>query len=178
MKLYHFSEEPDITSFVPRAVRQPSPRGEGGEWLNGPLVWAVTGERQAAYLFPRDCPRILLWLTPHTTSADRDRWWGSRTCRMIANVEWAWLPRLSGGVVYRYELPVETFEAVDGDWQWVSRETVRPTNVERLDDLLGELEREQVELRVMHRLAALRGVWDTTLHASGIRLRNAREWPG
>lgn len=29
----------------------------------------------------------------------------------------------------------------------------------------------------MRRLTPLRGIWDTSLHASGIRLRNARDWP-
>jgi hypothetical protein len=33
-----------------------------------------------------------------------------------------------------------------------------------------------VELRVMESLLPLRGVWDSSLHASGIRLRNARGW--
>ncbi len=28
----------------------------------------------------------------------------------------------------------------------------------------------------MHRLTPLRGIWDTSLHASGIRLRNAQDW--
>jgi hypothetical protein len=33
-----------------------------------------------------------------------------------------------------------------------------------------------VELRVLDRLTPLRGVWDSSLHASGIRLRNAQGW--
>lgn len=28
----------------------------------------------------------------------------------------------------------------------------------------------------MHRLTTLRGIWDTSLHASGVRLRNAQDW--
>ena len=66
MRLFHFSEDPSIEEFVPRPVRVPSARPPGQDWLNGPLVWAVSEDRQATYLFPRDCPRILLWPTEHT----------------------------------------------------------------------------------------------------------------
>ncbi len=34
----------------------------------------------------------------------------------------------------------------------------------------------RVELRVMESLTPLRGVWETSLHASGIRLRHAQGW--
>jgi hypothetical protein len=35
-----------------------------------------------------------------------------------------------------------------------------------------------VDLQVLPNLTGLKGVWDTTLHASGIRLRNAARWNG
>ena len=177
MRLFHFSDDPSIEEFVPRSVVVPSTRPAGQEWLNGPLVWAVGEHRQATYLFPRDCPRILLWLTDRTTGADRAQWWGDRDCRMLAHVEWAWLERIRTASLTRYELPVAAFEAVDGDWMWVSREAVRPVHVEPCGPLLDALAAERVELRVMERLLALRDVWSTSLHASGIRLRNAQDWP-
>ena len=73
MRLFHFSDDPGITRFEPRT---PPHRPE-----IEPLVWAVGEDHVATYLFPRDCPRILLWLTPTTTDADRQRWWGNRRCR-------------------------------------------------------------------------------------------------
>ena len=48
--------------------------------------------------------------------------------------------------------------------------------VEPVGDLFEALRAASVELRLLERLTPLRGVWDTTLHASGIRLRNARDW--
>src|SRR5580692_5650473 len=75
-RLFHFSDDPAIAVFTPRPVRVPAERGPGREWLNGPLVWAIDEPRQPMYLFPRDCPRILLWLTPQTTEADKALWWG------------------------------------------------------------------------------------------------------
>lgn len=176
-RLFHFSDDPSIERFVPRPVRVPSERGPGLDWLNGPLVWAVSEQRQATYLFPRDCPRVLLWLTDDTTDDDRLRWWGRRECRTLAHVEWEWLERLRTSSLYRYELPAERFEPVEGDWMWVAREPLDPLRMEPCANLLDALAREEVELRVMQSLAPLRDVWSTSLHASGIRLRHARGWP-
>ena len=131
-RLFHFSEDPDIARFDPRPVRVPAERPAGREWLNGPLVWAVEDARQAMYLFPRHCPRILLWPRPTTTTEDLERWWGTRTCRMLAHVEWAWFDALKSEVIYRYELPVDGFEDLGDAGMWVSREPVTPLAVERI----------------------------------------------
>lgn len=176
-RLFHFSDDPCIEVFVPRPVRVPSVRPEGEDWLNGPLVWAVDDQRQATYLFPRDCPRILLWPTDSTTEADRAKWWGERACRMIAHVEWAWLERIRTASLHRYELPAGAFEPLEDEWMWVSRETVRPVRTGPCGNLLDALAAEQVELRVMESLVPMRDVWSSSLHASGIRLRNAKGWP-
>lgn len=169
--LYHFSEEPDIQVFAPRTPRH-RPELQ-------PLVWTVDDEHAPAYFFPRDCPRILLWPVATTTPEDRRRWFGDSQARMIAHIEEDWVERMRTTPVYRYVMPSETFEPVDGDpWMWVSRETLVPERVELLGDLIEALEAADVEVRALHRLTPLRGVWDTTLHASGIRLRNAQDWEG
>lgn len=177
-RLFHFSDDPSIEVFAPRPVNVPTKRGPGREWLNGPLVWAVDELHQAAYLFPGDCPRVLLWLTEATTTADRLTWWGERTCDMIAHVEWSWFDRLRTASINRYELPRAGFEPVPGDdWMWVSRSPVTPSRRESFNDLLSALASMNVELRIMDSLAPLRDVWSTSLHASGVRLRNAHDWP-
>jgi hypothetical protein len=140
------------------------------------LVWAIEAERQYLYLFPRECPRILLWRTPRTTDADLDRWWGVRDCAAIAHIEWAWFERVRTATLYRYELPPKAFEDLDDAGMWVARAPVIPLGVETLSDLPAALRREGVELRIMESLAPLKGVWDTSLHASGTRLRNAQGW--
>lgn len=169
--LYHFSEDPSIEVFEPRT---PAHR-PGVE----PLVWAIDEWHAPAYFFPRDCPRILLWPLPATTTEDRERWFGASDARMLAHLEYGWLERMHSTTLYRYELPPETFESLEGDgWTYVSRETVRPARVQPVGHLLHALRAADVEVRLMERLTPLRGVWDTTLHASGIRLRNARDWEG
>ncbi len=60
MRLFHFSDDPAIALFVPRPVAVPLARSAGREWLNGPLVWATDELHAILYLFPRDCPRVLV----------------------------------------------------------------------------------------------------------------------
>ncbi len=175
-RLFHFSDDPGIERFTPRPVRIPAERKAGMEWLNGPLVWAIDEDWQPLYLFPRDCPRILLRPMPHTTAEDLARWFPPGAGRWIAHVEAAWLDRLSGGRIHRYELPADAFESLDDAGMWVARSAVTPLSMETLDDLPAALVAQKVELRVMASLVPLKGVWSTSLHASGIRLRNAQGW--
>jgi hypothetical protein len=178
MRLFHFSDDPAIALFTPRPVRVPSERKPGREWLNGPLVWAIDDLHQSMYLFPRDCPRILLWARPDTSAQDQERWFGASDCRIIAHVEWDWFDRLRAASIHRYELPMAPFESLDDAGMYVARTPVEPLAVETLRDLPSAMRGQGVELRVMESLTPLRGAWDTTLHASGIRLRNARGWNG
>ena len=174
MELYHFSEEPDIQIFVPRLL--PAAHRAGRTDVDVPLVWAIDEEHAPLYYFPRNCPRIAFWPRPDTTPEDRERWWGERRCSMVACVEWAWLDRLRETRLYRYTMPPELFRFHSVPGTWVSREAVVPQAVEPVGDLLEALRSAGVELRFMPSLTPLRGMWDTTMHTSGIRLRNAQGW--
>lgn len=176
MRLFHFSDDPAIDAFVPRPVAAPSQRGPGRDWLNGPLVWAIEEVRQAMYLFPRDCPRILLWPTPSTTEADRAQWFGTSGAHTLAYVERDWLEGIGTGIIDRYEMPPERFESLDDAGMWVSREAVTPIGRDTITDMPAALAKANVEVRALDRLTPLKGAWNTSLHASGIRLRNAQGW--
>lgn len=178
MRLFHFSDDGAIARFEPRPVRAPSERGPGREWLNGPLVWAIEAARAGLYLFPRECPRIVVHTTPATTAADRAAVWGRSDAAIIAHVEWEWFERLRTGQLWRYDLPVETFEDLQDAGMWVSRAAVTPLAAELIDDLPAALAEAGVELRLVSSFASLAGLWSTSVHASGVRLRNARTWPG
>jgi len=174
MRLFHFSNDPDIKVFEPRPVRIPSIRPAGREWLNGPLVWAIDDDHDFMYLFPRDCPRILIWATPETPEAERRRW--LRDCRAAAYVERRWLERLEGETVHRYELPVADFEDLGDAGMWVARKAVAPLEHVAMSQLDREFAPRGVELRAVDSLRPLKSLWDTGLHVSGIRLRNAGDW--
>lgn len=176
MRLFHFSDNPEIDLFVPRPVRVPTERPEGFEWLNGPLVWAIDDRHQAMYLFPRDCPRILLWRTPETTAEDYAFWWQGSDSNILAFIEQAWLERVQTERLYRYEMPAHLFESIDDAGMWVAKRSVKPLRLDTLTDLPSEHRRCGVELRVLDDLLPLKGVWQSSLHASGIRLRNAQRW--
>jgi uncharacterized protein DUF6886 len=157
-------------------VLAPSPRLPGREWLNGPLVWAIDAWHAPMYLFPRDCPRILMWAVERTTSHDQAQWLGDRDLRMVAYVERAWAERVRREPIHRYDMPPATFRSLDDAGMFVSREPVRPLAVETVSDLPAALRAEGVALRVVESLTPLREVWSSSLHVSGIRLRNAQGW--
>jgi len=177
-RLFHFSDDGSITRFTPRPVRVPVARPQGMEWLNDPLIWAIDEWHQPMYLFPRDCPRILVWRTPRTTPEDVERYFGTSEARMLAYVEAGWLERLRGTAIHRYELPPASFRSLDDAGMWVSGSSVEPLSSSVIDDLPLALERTGAEVRVLDDLTPLREVWQSSLHASGIRLRNARAWNG
>lgn len=172
--LYHFSEDPGIRVFVPRATIAKRPPGR--EWLNGPLVWAIDEWHAPCYLFPRECPRILWWPLPDTMAEDLAEHWAGRTCRMIANVEWGWLDRMRTTTLYRYTLPAQGFHSLEDHGVHANHDHVAPLEVEPIPDILASLAAADVELRFVPSLLHLRHMWDTTLHVSGMRLRNARDW--
>ena len=171
-RLYHFSDDPNIERFVPRSLPGVQ-RSRGREWLNGPLVWAIDDWHQPMYLFPRNCPRILLWRLPASTAEDIDAHFGRSQARMLAHIEADRLDELKRATLYHYELPRDSFEDLDDAGMWVSSETVEPLDCSTFDHLDERLREADVELRTLPTLEPLKGIWDTTLHASGIRLRYA-----
>ncbi len=79
-------------------------------------------------------------------------------------------------ILWLYELPSDTFELLDPiAAYYVSGEAVRPASVQRVDDLLGELLRHDVELRLTPSLWPLRdAVLASSLAFSFIRMSNTR----
>ncbi len=177
MRLFHFSEDGSLRRFVPRPVTVPAPRRAGQEWLNGPLVWAIDEAHQAMYLFPRDCPRVLIWPVETTSAADRKRWFGHGDARFIAFVEWDWLRSLAQARLFRYELPGHAFETLNDAGMWVARAPVEPVAVELIEDLPMLLRAEAVELRAVRDFACLEELTNSSLHVSAIRMRNAARQP-
>ena len=174
--LLHFSERAGLTRFVPRPVAVPVARPPGQEWLNGPLVWAIDPAHAPLYLFPRDCPRILVWRRPGSLKKDAARWMPDPDAPMAAYVEADWMERLGHAALSRYSLPAETFEDLQDAGMHVSRETVEVASEERVHDLPTALARAGVTLTALPSLLHLRSAWSSSLHVSGIRLRNAAGW--
>ena len=176
MRLFHFSEEPDITEFIPRPVKVSVDRPAGMEWLNGPLVWAIAETHQKLYLFPRECPRIVLWATPNTREADVQYWLQGNRSVSIAYIEKAWLRSFQEADIIRYEFQRQHFIDIDDAGMWVSKKINYPVSCVVFSDLFSKLKENDTELRVVDSLVPLKAVWRSSVHASGIRLRNAQGW--
>jgi hypothetical protein len=123
---------------------------------------------------PRDCPRILIWATEQTNEADKVKWLGGY--RAAAYVERERLSDLATATIHRYDLPTDSFEDLHDAGMWVSRVAVKPLGCDTLLDLPSAFAARGVDLRVVDSLAPLKPLWETTLHISGIRLRNAKGW--
>ena len=82
--LYHFSEDPNITRFVPHVPRtNPEHRR---------AVWAIDAEHAPLYWFPRDCPRVTVW--PLRGRHGRRSSSASPPPRRLQAIESQWLERM------------------------------------------------------------------------------------
>jgi hypothetical protein len=159
----HISEEAGIKRFEPR----PS------EYTVQPVVWAIDAECLRNYLLPRDCPRVTFYAGSGTTVDDGHRFLGSASA--VVAIEEGWLERVRQCRLYCYHLPAETFECIDEcAGYFVSQVPVVPEQIEVMDDALSELQRRQVEIRILPNLWLLRdAVVASSLQFSIIRMRNA-----
>ncbi|HLT62367.1 MAG TPA: hypothetical protein VK020_14305 [Microlunatus sp.] len=172
--VYHFSEDPTITRFVPHVART----AQVGE----AYVWAVTAERANNYWFPRQCPRAMAWVRPDSDPDDVARIIGPGGGTRVHAVEYAWLERLRTVELYVYRFDPAGFRPIDDSDEppaVVTESEVAPLGpAEPVGDLLALHERAGIQLRLLARLHDFWSVVITsTLGFSGIRLRNAQPAP-
>ena len=169
-QVLHFSEDPTITRFVPHVAataQQPEP-----------YVWAVDRHQSPGYWFPRQCPRVLVWLRDTTSDADRERLLGPGGGERLHVVEYGWLEAIRTVRLFAYRLPADRFRpfGTPEPHSQVATEPVEPIGApEPVTDLLGRHAAAGIQLRVFDNLWPF---WDavstSTAGFSGIRLRNAR----
>lgn len=97
---------------------------------------------------------------------------------MVAYIEKSWATKLNSESLFRYELPSSSFQALDDAGMWISKNIVKPVAKTHIGNLPEKLQSTNVELRLLDTLTPLRDAWNSSLHVSGIRLRNARNWIG
>ena len=168
--LYHFSEDPHLTRFVPHVPRtNPS---------HPPAVWAIDAEHAPLYWFPRDCPRVAIWPRDERSVAEFKAWFGTSANRLHA-IESNWLDRVRTAQVFRYEFDSEGFEPWEpADGQWISTNEVMPVGVEPVGDLLQAHADAGIELRLTPSLWPLHDVViDGEFDFSIVRMHNAQPWP-
>ncbi|MDQ0060036.1 DUF6886 family protein [Paenibacillus harenae] len=167
MRLYHFSEEPDIKVFEPRMIN-----GQIDELAK---VWTIDEYHAAHYYLPRDCPRICIWPKEDTTELDLDKFFGMSKTKRIITIESGWYERVRKGTIYRYGFDPDAFELYEPNaGYYITTRTVKPLFAERIDDLITAILHEGIELRVTPSLIPLKEhVLASSVNFSMIRMRNA-----
>ena len=167
--MLHFSEDPTITVCVPHVP----PTAQVTE----PLVWAVDSAIAPAYWFPRDCPRVLAWVTASTSAEDRDRIIGPGGGERVHAIEYTWLDAMRTFRLFAYRLSADKFRprGTPARHAWVSSEAAEPLGPpEPVGDLIALHHQAGIQLRVLPSITAFwASVKGGTLGFSGIRLHNA-----
>jgi hypothetical protein len=165
-EVYHFSEDPDIARFVPHVPRT-NPHSPA-------RVYAIDGEHEPLYWFPRDCPRVTVW----ADDAAQQELLAARfttSSRRLHAIESSWLAGMREVELYRYAFDAAAFAPwEEADGQWISEEVVEPLGVEPCGDPLQRHVEAGIELRVVGDLWPLRdAVVATGLPFSIVRMANA-----
>lgn len=166
MKLFHFSEEPDIRIFEPRNIYNQ---------LDA-KVWTIDEYHAPHYYLPRECPRICIWPKGDTNELDFSRFFGMSTASRMIAIENSWYERVKNGSIYRYIFDSDEFELEDANaGYYISRRSVKPVDIERVDHLIEAILNEEIELRITPSLTLLRDhILNSTVNFSMIRMRNAK----
>lgn len=170
MRLFHVSEEPDITVFEPRLPKRTDLDPVVG------LVWAIDEARLPNFLTPRDCPRVTYHVGSRTTEADRKRFFSSSGISHAVVIKSKWFEVMANTTLYLHEFDTWEFELQDDiAGYYVAKTTQYPKEKYILTDLFAELFRRNVEVRIVDNL------WDiadavraSTLNWSLCRMANAR----
>ena len=165
MKLYHISETPDIKEFVP----QPSRRKDKN------LVWAISEDKLPNYLLPRDCPRVVFFTKENSNPDDVKRLMGCSNVKAIIAIERKWVTIIQNTILYKYEFNPKDFVLDDmSAGYYVSNMPQKPISVITIDNILNELSKYDIELRIMPSLWKIREeVIKSSLDFSIIRMNKA-----
>lgn len=171
MRLWHVSDQGDIARFEPRL---PASSDACVDW---PVVWAVADTHLAAYLLPRDCPRVAMRRGDDCALEDNQRFFGASEAASIIAIETPWLARAMALPLWLYEMPTAGFDCADANaGYYVSRQAVAPLACHRIESPLLALAERGAELRIVPRLRPLAAqVAASSLAFSIIRLRHAAE---
>ncbi|WP_341279179.1 DUF6886 family protein [Paenibacillus sp. FSL H8-0537] len=149
MKLYHFSEEDNISIFKPRVKenRKDMP----------PVVWAIDDEHQFTFFFPRDCPRVIYTKSNSITEQDFIRFFGTTNADIVITVETNWYKTIMNTTLFRYELPIDSFSLFDETaGYYISDKEVKPYLMTTINNGIEKLMEMNIEVRFTPNLNKLR----------------------
>lgn len=146
-----------------------------------PLALSGLSTRRACPIFltPRDCPRVTYHVGTQTTAGDRQRFFSSPGAAHAVIVESAWLRTIRQTTLYLYEFDPRDFALQDDvAGYYVAKVAQYPIACTKVTDLLDELVRRKVEIRVVDNLWHMAdAVKNSTLNWSLCRMANATPRP-
>jgi len=165
-RLFHISEDPNVKIFEPR----PSYRKDIDEKLK--MVWSVSEDRMINYLFPRNCPRVTFYAMANSSAEDIKALMGYSSAKSVAAIESRWLSEMQNTTIYIYEFNPENFVIQDETaGYYISSQPEIPISVTTVTNVLNELLKHNVEVRIMPSLWDLRdAVVNSSLGYSAIRM--------
>ncbi|MFJ7734489.1 DUF6886 family protein [Lysinibacillus sp. NPDC097231] len=145
MRLFHVSEESDISVFYPRIPNRPDLDATTG------LVWAITETCLPNFLTPRNCPRVCYHVGVDTTEQDKRGYIAS--CSHVVVIESKWFETMKNTKLYLYEFAIEEFTLQDDiAGYYTSKTTQFPIAKIEVENLFQELFNRNTELRVVDNL--------------------------
>jgi hypothetical protein len=169
MRLFHVSENPDITHFDPIVPsRQDLDQSIG-------LIWALCERTLPNFLVPRDCPRVTYHVHKGTTPEDIDAYLSSPSSRHCVAIEHRWVPRLGSTTLTLYEFDPTNFVLQDeAAGYYVSTKTEYPIARHTITNLFQALEEHDIEVRILPEILSLRDrIIHTSFHWSMCRMKHA-----
>ncbi len=172
LRLFHVSEESNISVFHPRIPLRKDMD------TSVPLVWAISENRLANFMTPRDCPRVCFHKTDKTAEIDLS-FFSSPNMQSVVAIESAWFDQMKNIKLYLYEFNPENFELQDEcAGYYVSKKSETPISVIAVDDVFSLLFKYKAEIRIVDNLWPLaEKVMKTTLDWSLCRMKNAIPHP-
>ena len=149
MRLFHVSEDPNVTIFHPRLPRRAELDPNVG------LVWSLVEPALPNWLFPRDCPRIGYRVCESITSEDTAKFFSSSAQHVVA-IEHGWHKRQLSATLYVYEFDPANFYYDEVAGFYVSQKSETPINMVAYTDLYTELFNRNTEVRLVNNLWTLR----------------------
>lgn len=147
MRLFHVSEESDITLFEPRIPSRVDMDQSKG------LVWAINEQCLPNFLTPRNCPRVTYHSNETTTDEHKKLYLSSNSLDHVVAIEHRWFEIMRQTTLYLYEFDTADFYGADKSaGYYVSEKTQIPINKIIVHDLFGELIRRNVEVRMIDNL--------------------------
>ena len=142
VRLFHVSEEANISQFEPRIPDRDDLDKKVG------LVWAIDEARLPNFLTPRNCPRVAYHIGKYTNDIDIEKFFSSPTMTHTIVIESKWLEIIKSTTLYLYEFNTDDFILQDDiAGYYIAKSTQIPKKTYEMKDLFSKLTKCQVKIK-------------------------------